>query len=100
MSFELTIEALQNKNIKAQKYFLAVAPESQAQVYRLELEVLNKSGEILPGMFARVEIIKEEFPDALAIPLYSVIARDDKHFVFLEEDSVARLQEVKLGGSQ
>jgi len=95
--FELTIEALQNKNISAQKYFLAIAPESQAQVYRLELEVPNKSEEILPGMFARVEIVKEEFQDALAIPLYSVIARDNKHFVYLEENSVARLQEVKLG---
>lgn len=95
--FELTIEALNNKNITAKKYFLAVAPESQAQVYRLELEVDNKSGEILPGMFARVEIVKEDFPDALAIPLYSIIARDNKHFIYLEEDSVARLQEVKLG---
>ena len=95
--FELTIEALHNKNISAKKYFLAVAPESQAQVYRLELEVPNKSEEILPGMFARVEIIKEEFPDALAIPLYSVISRDDKHFIYLEDDNVAKLQEVKLG---
>jgi membrane fusion protein (multidrug efflux system) len=95
--FELSIEALNNKTISATKYFLAVAPESQAQVYRLELEVPNKSGEILPGMFARVEIIKEVFPDALAIPLYSVISRDEKHHVYLEKDGIARLQEVQLG---
>ncbi len=95
--FEVTIEALQNKKITGVKNFLAVAPESQAQVYRLELTVNNQSGEILPGMFARVEIIKDEFPDALAIPLYAVISRDNKHFVFLDEDSIAKLQEVKLG---
>ncbi|MBW2506193.1 MAG: efflux RND transporter periplasmic adaptor subunit [Deltaproteobacteria bacterium] len=95
--FEVTIEALQNKKITGKKNFLAVAPESQAQVYKLELTVKNQSGEILPGMFARVEIIKDEFPDALAIPLYAVISRDNKHFVFLDEDSVAKLQEVKLG---
>jgi membrane fusion protein (multidrug efflux system) len=95
--FEVTIEALQNKKITGKKNFLAVAPESQAQVYKLELTVKNQSGEILPGMFARVEIIKDEFPDALAIPLYAVISRDNKHFVFLDEDSIAKLQEVKLG---
>jgi membrane fusion protein (multidrug efflux system) len=95
--FEVTIEALQNKEVTGAKYFLAIAPDSQAQVYRLELEVPNSSGEILPGMFARVEIIKEEIPEALAIPLYAVISRDNKHFVFLEEDNVARLQEVRLG---
>lgn len=96
-TFELIIEALGNKKITGTKYFLAVAPESQAQVYRLELEVENKSEDMLPGMFARVEIIKEEFPEALAIPLYAVISREDKHFVYLEEKGIARLQEVKLG---
>jgi len=95
--FEIKIEALGNKEITGTKYFLAVAPESQAQVYRLELEVGNKSEEILPGMFARVEIIKQEFPDALAIPLYAVISRDNKHYVYLEENNAAKRQEVKLG---
>ena len=95
--FEITIEALGNKEITGTKYFLAIAPESLAQVYRLELEVENKLEEILPGMFARVEIIKQEFPDALAIPLYAVISRDNKHYVYVEESNVAKLQEVKLG---
>ena len=95
--FEVIIEALHKKKISGSKNFLAVAPESQAQVYRLELEVGNKSGEILPGMFARVEIIKNEFPEALTIPLYAVISRDNKHYVFLEEGNVAKLQEVSLG---
>ena len=95
--FEITIEALGNKEITGTKYFLAIAPESLAQVYRLELEVENKLEEILPGMFARVEIIKQEFPDALAIPLYAVISRDNKHYVYVEENNVAKLQEVKLG---
>ena len=95
--FEVTVGALQNKIINGIKYFLAVAPESQAQVYRLELEVDNKTGEILPGMFARVEIVKQEFSEALAIPLYAVISRDDKHFVYLAENDVAQPREVKLG---
>lgn len=95
--FELTIEALGNKKISGEKYFLAVAPESQAQVYRLELAVPNETGEILPGMFSRVEIVKAEFPKALSVPLYAVISRDNKHFVFLDEDGAAKLQEVTLG---
>lgn len=95
--FELIIEALENRKITARKYFLAIAPESMAQVYRLELEVPNGSGEILPGMFARVEIVKKEFPEALAIPLYSVITRDKRHYVYLEEEGLAKFNEVQLG---
>ena len=96
-SFEIMIEALDNKEITGTKYYLAIAPESRAQVYRLELEVENKSEEILPGMFARVEIIKQEFPEGLAIPLYAVISRDNKHYVYLEEDNVAKFRKVALG---
>ena len=96
-TFDLKIEALGNKEITGTKHFLAVAPESMAQVYRLELKVNNRSEEILPGMFARVEIVKQEFPAALAIPLYAVISRDNMHYVYLEENGVAKLREVELG---
>ena len=96
-TFDLKIEALGNKEITGTKHFLAVAPESMAQVYRLELKVDNRSEEILPGMFARVEIVKQEFPAALAIPLYAVISRDNMHYVYLEENGVAKLREVELG---
>lgn len=96
-SFTMVIEALQNRKVAGIRNFLAVAPESLAQVYRLELAVANAAQDILPGMFARVEILKEEFPTALAIPLYAVISRDNRHFVFLEEENTAKLQEVRLG---
>ena len=29
--------------------------------------------------------------------MYAVISRDNKHYVYLEENGVAKLQEVKLG---
>jgi membrane fusion protein (multidrug efflux system) len=96
-SFEILIEALGNREVVGRRYFLAVAPESRAQVYRLELEVENSLEDILPGMFARVEIVKEEHRDALAVPLYSVISRDNKHFVYVEENNIAKFTEVELG---
>ena len=95
--FEATIEALQNKKVAGVKYFQAVAPDSLAQVYRLELAVDNTAEEILPGMFARIEIVKQEFPDALAVPLYAVITRDNRHYVFVEDNGVARFRQVGLG---
>ncbi len=96
-SFEITIEALDNRKIIGTRYFLAIAPESQAQVYRLELEVDNSSQDILPGMFARVEIVKQEFQDGLAVPLYAVISRNNNHYVYVEENNIALFKEVKLG---
>jgi membrane fusion protein (multidrug efflux system) len=96
-SFEMIIEALGNKKIVAAPDFLAIAPDSMAQVYRLELAVDNKDGALLPGMFARVEIVKHEFDNALSIPLYAVISRNNKHYIILEQDSTAEMREIELG---
>ncbi|MDB9823429.1 hypothetical protein OAC89_07005, partial [Deltaproteobacteria bacterium] len=52
---------------------------------------------ILPGMFARVELVKEVFNDALSIPLYAVISQNDENFVFLEKDKKAEKRFVELG---
>lgn len=96
-SFEIAVDALDSRKIKASKYFLSVAPESMALLYRLEMAVGNADGRLLPGMFARVEIVKQQKNDALSIPLYAVISRDDKNYVYVEEEGLARLREVEAG---
>jgi len=62
-TFELVVDALGGKRFTGRKHFLASAPESLAHLYRLEIEVKNPRGELLPGMFATVEIIKKERRD-------------------------------------
>jgi len=59
--------------------------------------VANSAGEIFSGMFIRADIVKSRVENALAVPLYSVISRNDIQYVFIEQDGVARRREVKLG---
>ncbi len=59
--------------------------------------VPNPDGRILPGMFARVELIKQVFNKALTIPLYAVITKDNERFVFVEKDGKAERRAVELG---
>ena len=94
---DITIEALGKRSVKGKKIFLSHSPGTLARLYTLELAVPNPDGRILPGMFARVEIVKKTFENAVVIPLYAVISRDDKHFVYLAENDVAQPREVKLG---
>jgi len=94
---ELDIQALGNKKITGKKYFLSPSPESAARLYNLELEIENDSGEILPGMFVRADIVKKSIENALVIPFYSVITRNDEQFVFIEENDVVSKRPVKLG---
>jgi membrane fusion protein (multidrug efflux system) len=93
----ITIQALDDRNVTAKKYFLAPAPETMARVYRLELEIDNQDGVILPGMFLRAHVVKNIINDAVSVPLYSVISRNDEQFVFVALDGVVQKRPVKLG---
>ncbi len=95
--YKVRIEALGGRTFQARKYFLSKTADSMARLYNLDLELDNAGGEILPDMFARVEIIKQEIPQGISIPLYSVINRNDDHIVYVVEDSQAIVRSVTLG---
>lgn len=94
---DVSVQALGDRRIVGKKHFLSPAPESNAHVYRLELAVANPEHSILPGMFVRADIIKEENHQALAVPVYSVISRNEEQYLYLEENGHVKKQPVKLG---
>ena len=94
---DVTIEALSNMPVKGKKIFLSRSPGTMARLYNLELVVPNPDGRILPGMFARVEIVKQTFKDAIVILLYSVITQNDEKFVYVEKNGIAEKRKVELG---
>lgn len=96
-SFDVTIDALNKKVVKATKHFLSKTTDSMARLYNLELMIDNTSGEILPDMFVRVDILKREIPNSIAIPLYSLISINNKNIAYVIEDSTAYAREVELG---
>jgi len=91
------LEALGDRRVTGKKLFLSYQPRSLARLYDLELLVPNADGRIRPGMFARVELVKQVFDSALVIPLYAVITRDEERYVYIENDSRAKKRPVTLG---
>ena len=59
--------------------------------------VSNPDGQILPGMFARVELVKNIYDDALVIPLYAVINQGDQRYVFIEQNGSAEKRQIEVG---
>jgi membrane fusion protein, multidrug efflux system len=94
---ELTVQAVGDQRFLAPVHFLASAPTSQARAYRLELAVANTDHRLLPGMFIRAHIVKQVEEQALAVPLYAVISRNDEQFVYVEEEGLARRRDVEIG---
>jgi membrane fusion protein (multidrug efflux system) len=94
---EVIVEALNKRRVKGRKIYLSRQPRTLARLYDLELRVPNHDGRILPGMFARVELVKAVFKRALAVPLYAVITQGDKRFVYIEKNGRAERRNIQLG---
>jgi RND family efflux transporter MFP subunit len=94
---EVLIEALGKHRVKGRKVFLSRQPRTLARLYALELVVPNPDRRILPGMFARVELVKRVFNQALAIPLYGVITQGDENVVFVDREGRAEKRNIELG---
>ena len=96
-SCKIIFTALNNYTVTGEKYFLARKPLTSSMVYTLRLALQNPDEKILPGMFARVDIIKETVQNAFGVPLFSVITRNDEQYVFVVENGIARKRYVKTG---
>lgn len=94
---QLTIQALDDSAITAKTHFLSPSPDTVARLYMLELEIDNSEGNILPGMFVRADIVKQSVDDAVVVPFYSVISRNDEQYVFVAEEGAAIKRKVQLG---
>ncbi len=94
---EVHIRSLNNARFQAQVHFLAPAPESLAHAYRLELILDNPDRQILPGMFLQANIVKKTEEQAISVPLYTIISRKDKQFVYVIENNIAHQRPVKTG---
>ena len=94
---DINLQALGNRVVAGTVHFLSSSPETVARLFRLELAIDNADGEILPGMFFRADVVKNTVPDAVVVPFYSVISRNNEQYVFIEKDGVAYKKAVKLG---
>ncbi len=94
--FTVTVGALGDKRFSGKKHFLSKTADPMARLYTLEILLDNPAAEILPDMFARVEIVKRTVADAVVLPLYAVTANDEQT-VMVEKDGVVHQRTVTLG---
>jgi RND family efflux transporter MFP subunit len=95
--FDMTIDALAGKICTGQYHYLYKTSDSMARLYNLEIKVNNPDGQILPDMFVRVEVVKQQEPRGLAVPIYSLVTVDKKTGVYVEKEGVVHFRPVKTG---
>ncbi len=96
-TFHITIDALEGKTYTGEYHYLYKTADSMARLYNLEIKVDNADGFILPDMFARVKIIKNQDPLGIAVPMYSLVNQSKEVGVYVEKEGIVNFRPVKTG---
>jgi RND family efflux transporter MFP subunit len=95
--FKLSVDALAGRVFEGRRHYLAKSADTLARTYRLEIEVANPEGTLLPDMFVRAEIVKQRIDDALSVPLFALVSQQKGQAVYVAEAGQARLVPVRTG---
>lgn len=91
------VDAVPGKTFLARVSLVSPTIDTQTATFKATVEVTDPSGELRPGMFARLGIVFERKPEALQIPRVALVETDGERSVFVVQDGVAHQRSVETG---
>ena len=77
--------------------FQSQSADPRTLTFEVKLAVDNPEGAIRPGMIARVELVRRRVAEAVTVPIFAVIKREDGYVVFVENGGRAHERPVEPG---
>lgn len=93
----VTVDALPGEGFEGTIHRIATTADTATRTFAAEIELDNRQGSLMPGMIARVRLVRRSYPDAIAIPLFAVISLEDRYIVYIEADGLAEQRDVEVG---
>jgi RND family efflux transporter MFP subunit len=75
----------------------------QSRTLQVEIDLDNRSGRLVPGMYAHVRLTLSEKPGTWVVPATALFSRNKVNYLIVVRDGVARRQPVRIvfdGGGQ
>jgi len=91
------LDALPGRIFQGKIYRVAPTAEPTTLTFISEIEVDNPDGLIKPGMIARSALVRKSYPDAIAVPIFSILSMENQRYVMLEKDGIARMRPIEAG---
>jgi membrane fusion protein (multidrug efflux system) len=48
-------------------------------------------------MIARSSLVRKSYPDAIAVPIFSILSMENQRYVMLEKDGIAWMRPIEVG---
>lgn len=94
---KLALDAYEGREFEGTFYRIATSADLTTRTFLAEVEVANPEGSLKPGMIARAAVVRKTYPNAITVPLFSVVTRDGQRFVFVENGGTASMRPVTIG---
>ena len=93
------IDALPDRKLSAKVSRIASIEDPQTRLMRVEVDLPNPTGKIVPGMYGQVTIVLDQAKDLLSIPSSCITARQEegKAAVYVVRNGRAQRVPVRLG---
>jgi HlyD family secretion protein len=100
----LSVDALPGLSFKGKVQFVALLPDKGSwwanpnqRLYKTEISIDETHSEMRPGMSCNIEILTDEIPDALYVPLQSVVTQKGDTIAFVAGGENVEQRKVKVG---
>lgn len=96
-SVAVSVDALPGREFTGTVYRIATTASPGTRTFASEIELDNADASLRAGMIARVRLVRKVFPDAITVPIFAVLPRQNGYAVFVEENGAAQIRDVEVG---
>lgn len=93
----VTLDAYPDEHFAGTIYLVAATAEVSTHTFSTEIELDNSAGKLRPGMIAQARLVRQEFPNSIMIPIFSMMTSDIGRHVFIDDNGQARHTEIDTG---
>jgi HlyD family secretion protein len=88
---------MKDKTVEAKVSRISWALDPKTRTIRVEIDIPNPGGKLLPGVYAYATVIVEEHVDVLTIPTTAIITENEKTFCIIVADGKTARHPIALG---
>jgi membrane fusion protein (multidrug efflux system) len=96
----VTLDALPGKKFSGILSRFSESIDLSTRTMAIEVDVPNRDRVLKPGMFATIEFITSQHPNAITIPTVALLRDDAGYFVYGVDNKIAKRLRVQLGLEQ
>jgi len=100
----IKVDALPGQQFEGRVAFVALLPDQNSwwanpnlRLYRADVVITSGTSEIRPGMSCLVEVLIEDLPEALFVPVQCVSRRGHENVSFVVEKDAIQMRTVEVG---